>query len=199
MDDIVRQAMTKWPNVPHCFGWLRLDARGYWRMRDTYAQENDLPGTRIDHATLIGFINRNYGGDDTGRWFFQNGPQRVYVDLELTPYIVRTDPTADLKLHTDEPLQPTAAWLTERGQLLLASPDKVATLDDRDGAALFSGLHCAGEHASEEQVLQWLDGSTSVQLEWRRGNLILPVQRIDSHSLETHFKFVAQPRADETA
>ena len=27
MDDIVRQAMAKWPNVPDCFGWLALDAR----------------------------------------------------------------------------------------------------------------------------------------------------------------------------
>lgn len=199
MDEIVRQAMTKWPNVPHCFGWLRLDARGYWRMRDTHAQEHDLPGTRIDHAALMGFINRNYGCDDTGRWFFQNGPQRVYVDLELTPYIVRTDPTVHLMLHTGEPLQPSTAWLTEHGQLLLASAGKVATLDDRDGAAIFAGLYCAGEHASEEQVLQWLDGSTGVQLEWRCGNLTLPIQRIGSNVLETYFKFVARPRADETA
>ena len=28
MDDIVRQALAKWPNVPHCYGWLGLDARG---------------------------------------------------------------------------------------------------------------------------------------------------------------------------
>ena len=34
MDDIVKQAMAKWPNVPHCYGWLALDARGDWRMRD---------------------------------------------------------------------------------------------------------------------------------------------------------------------
>lgn len=27
MDDIVRQAMAKWPNVPNCFGWLALDRR----------------------------------------------------------------------------------------------------------------------------------------------------------------------------
>ncbi|MFZ9138137.1 MAG: DUF2946 family protein, partial [Hylemonella sp.] len=24
MDDIVRQAMAKWPNVPACYGWLGL-------------------------------------------------------------------------------------------------------------------------------------------------------------------------------
>ncbi|MEG1326098.1 MAG: DUF2946 family protein, partial [Janthinobacterium sp.] len=34
MDDLVKQALAKWPNVPHCYGWLGLDARGHWRMRD---------------------------------------------------------------------------------------------------------------------------------------------------------------------
>ncbi|MFB0914815.1 MAG: DUF2946 family protein, partial [Burkholderiaceae bacterium] len=28
MDDLVKQAMAKWPNVPNCFGWLGLSARG---------------------------------------------------------------------------------------------------------------------------------------------------------------------------
>ena len=34
MDDIVKQAMAKWPNVPACWGWLGLDARGNWWLRD---------------------------------------------------------------------------------------------------------------------------------------------------------------------
>ncbi len=38
MDDIVRQAMAKWPNVPHCYGWLGLDERGNWYMRDDRVQ-----------------------------------------------------------------------------------------------------------------------------------------------------------------
>jgi hypothetical protein len=38
MDDIVRQAIAKWPNVPDCYGWLGLDARGNWYMRDDRAQ-----------------------------------------------------------------------------------------------------------------------------------------------------------------
>ena len=44
MDDIVKQAMAKWPNVPHCYGWLALDARGAWRMRDEAAQQGGTPG-----------------------------------------------------------------------------------------------------------------------------------------------------------
>ncbi|MBC7705360.1 MAG: DUF2946 family protein, partial [Rhodoferax sp.] len=38
MDDIVKQALVKWPNVPHCYGWLGLDARGNWYMRDDRTQ-----------------------------------------------------------------------------------------------------------------------------------------------------------------
>ena len=38
MDDIVKQALAKWPNVPDCFGWLGLDARGDWYMRDDAVQ-----------------------------------------------------------------------------------------------------------------------------------------------------------------
>ena len=38
MDDIVRQAMSKWPNVPACVGWLGLDSRGQWHMRDDRVQ-----------------------------------------------------------------------------------------------------------------------------------------------------------------
>ena len=34
MDAIVAAALKKWPNVPHCYGWLALDARGDWYMRD---------------------------------------------------------------------------------------------------------------------------------------------------------------------
>lgn len=38
MDDLVRQAMAKWPHVPDCHGWLGLDSRGQWYMRDDRVQ-----------------------------------------------------------------------------------------------------------------------------------------------------------------
>ena len=34
MDAIVEAALRKWPNVPDCYGWLALDARGDWYLRD---------------------------------------------------------------------------------------------------------------------------------------------------------------------
>ena len=93
MDDIVRQAIAKWPHVPHCYGWLGLDARGDWFMRDDRVQAAaPIPaakGAVLRHAKLIEFIHRNYEADEAGRWFFQNGPQRVYVELEAAPWILR--------------------------------------------------------------------------------------------------------------
>ena len=97
MDDIVKQALAKWPNVPHCYGWLGLDARGNWYMRDDPAQaagpftggSRESKGSLLKHEKLIDFIQRNYASDAKGQWFFQNGPQRVYVELEATPWIWR--------------------------------------------------------------------------------------------------------------
>ncbi len=93
MDAIVEAALKKWPNVPHCYGWLALDARGDWYMRDDRIQAAGpfprVKGSRIEHEKLREFIERNYAGDETGAWFFQNGPQRVYVELEAAPYVWR--------------------------------------------------------------------------------------------------------------
>jgi hypothetical protein len=80
MDAIVEAALRKWPNVPHCYGWLALDARGNWYMRDDRIQHAgpfpQVKGSRIEHAKLLAFIERNYAHDDAGAWFFQNGPLR---------------------------------------------------------------------------------------------------------------------------
>jgi len=99
MDDIVRQAMVKWPDVPDCYGWLGLDKRGQWWMRDDRVQalgafQSGQPGAKgslLQHEKLINFIQRNYEADATGCWYFQNGPQKVYVELEATPHIWRIE------------------------------------------------------------------------------------------------------------
>ncbi|WP_019561627.1 DUF2946 family protein [Caldimonas manganoxidans] len=93
MDDIVRAALKKWPNVPACRGWLALDARGQWYMRDERTQAAGpfprVKGSLITHDKLREFIHRNYEADERGQWYFQNGPQRVYVELECTPWVWR--------------------------------------------------------------------------------------------------------------
>ncbi|MGV7207794.1 DUF2946 family protein [Oxalobacteraceae bacterium A2-2] len=166
MDDIVKQAMAKWPNVPYCYGWLALDARGHWRMRDERAQHLNLPGDKLTHAALLGFIARNYARDDSaerrGCWYFQNGPQRVYLELEATPYIVRTDPAQGWVLHTGEPLGAVEeAVLSEAGELILRSGATVAQLDDRDTAQVLSTLERDGAALGDEALLAWLDHATA--------------------------------------
>ena len=127
MDDIVRQAMVKWPNVPHCHGWLGLDARGNWYLRDAQAQAlggfasgvAGARGTRLLHQRLIEFIQRNYAADEAGRWFFQNGPQRVYVELELTPMVWRVGCDFTVTAHTGAAGSVRSSVLDEQGRLYL--------------------------------------------------------------------------------
>jgi len=129
MDDIVKAALQKWPNVPHCYGWLALDARGQWFLRDEPTQRaGDFPhikGSRIEHPRLLEFIQRNYDHDADGSWFFQNGPQRVYVELEAAPWIWRLDIVADearLISHTGVATSAGDPVVDEGGRLFVESP-----------------------------------------------------------------------------
>ena len=125
MDEIVEAALRKWPNVPHCYGWLALDARGDWYMRDDRIQAAgpfpQVKGSRIRHEKLMGFIHRNYAADAQGAWYFQNGPQRVYVELEAAPWVWRVEAGHPPAVHTHTGLaaQVRSAWVDERGRLFL--------------------------------------------------------------------------------
>lgn len=192
--------MAKWPNVPYCYGWLALDARGGWRMRDERAQASHLPGERINNAALLGFINRNYTHDELGRWYFQNGPQRVYVDLEATPFVARADEQGKFFLHTGEPLgKIDHVWMNEDGMLLLQSGDIVAQIDDRDMAQCL-GLLRAGETgelaASDDNLLTWLAASSEEEhpLHFRDGDKLLPIKRISRAEVAAKLGFTSHPR-----
>lgn len=127
MDDIVRQALARWPNVPDCYGWLGLDARGNWFLRDEGAQASGgfasgrphAKGSAIRHAKLMEFIGRNYEADSAGRWYFQNGPQRVYVELELTPWVLRVAPDGTVHTHAGHSFTPIGCLVDESGRLYL--------------------------------------------------------------------------------
>jgi hypothetical protein len=129
MDDIVKQAMAKWPNVPDCYGWLGLDARGNWYMRDDRAQalgafDSGVPGSKgseLRHAKLIDFIGRNYAPGARGCWHFQNGPQRVYIELQATPLVWRIEPDGRVRDHIGRAADVSQAYLDEHGWLYLDS------------------------------------------------------------------------------
>src|SRR4026208_868496 len=125
MDPIVIQAMVKWPNVPKVYGWLSLDRRGSWLIK----------GERISNPGVVAFIGRNYAEDERGRWFFQNGPQRVFVTLEYTPFVVCTagDASTALETHIGQPIEKVSgAWIDETGSLLLRWGMRLGVLNDRD-------------------------------------------------------------------
>ena len=130
MDDIVKQALAKWPNVPACYGWLGLDARGRWYLRDDATQAQGpfatSRGTLLVHDKLIAFIQRNYEADANGCWFFQNGPQKVFVELEAAPWVFGVqwlDSVFRVETHTGRPVPSVDAVLVdEHGRLFLHTP-----------------------------------------------------------------------------
>lgn len=132
MDDIVKAALQKWPHVPHCHGWLALDARGDWYMRDDRTQAAgpfpQIKGSRVTHDKLKAFIDRNYLADARGAWFFQNGPQRVYLQLEAAPWVwgVRALEAEgrgrefEVESHTGRRVAKVqSSWMDEFGRLFL--------------------------------------------------------------------------------
>jgi hypothetical protein len=129
--------------MANAVGWLGLDARGDWYLRDAVAQQQGpftsgapgAKGSRIELEKLIDFIGRNYEVDERGCWFFQNGPQRVFVELERTPWVLRL--TADggeftVHTHTGRRVQRRGAYTDEAGRVYLdtdAGLGLVHTLD----------------------------------------------------------------------
>jgi hypothetical protein len=188
MDDIVKQALAKWPNVPSCTGWLMLDRRGNWRMRDEAAQANGSPGVPIRHEALLGFINRNYDADERGQWFFQNGPQRVYVELGYTPWVVRLSADAGGALALQDQaggaFEPSAVFIDEEGGILFADGSarpRIAVLHDHD-------LEVFADHA------RLADDSMSGEFRWN-SQVVLPLQAMRRGDVAARFGFVSSPAA----
>jgi hypothetical protein len=121
MDEIVVRSLAKWPNVPAVYGWLDLDRRGNWLIK----------GERIGNVALREFIARNYANDEQGRWFFQNGPQRVYVRLAYTPFVMHYEGER-LFDHCGEPVEAAETFVDDEGSVLIRGSRGIGLLDDRD-------------------------------------------------------------------
>ena len=182
--------MARWPGVPHAFGWLSLDVRGQWRIK----------GTAVAHPGLSAFIGRHYSADGRGRWYFQNGPQRVYVTLACAPWVLRLGASAGSSLFTHtgaDAGRAQAAWIDEQGRLLLQCDAGIGLLDDRD-----LGLVCAalsridGSVAEPSFLLRWMDGLEEPSLRLTADWGEIEVQRIDSATLGERFGFDPDPRPE---
>jgi len=149
MDELVLRAMARWPNVPAVFGWLRLDRRGQWWLIDRGApgfdEARDGRGSPITSEPIIDFIGRNYAHDALGRWYWQNGPQRVFVCLDLAPLVLRVfgeRPAQRLVAHTGHPIERLdSVGSDDAGNLFAVTDRGPGVIDDRDLAALELDLH----------------------------------------------------------
>jgi len=121
MDEVVIRSLAKWPHVPAVYGWLELDRRGNWRIK----------GEKIANNALREFIARNYSADEKGRWFFQNGPQRVYVTLAYTPWVLHFQ-GEQLFDHCGRAVSAAQTWIDDEGSVLMRVENGVGLLDDRD-------------------------------------------------------------------
>ena len=178
MDELVKQALAKWPNVPHCYGWLGLDARGNWYMRDDRAQAQGpfqaggaAKGSLLKHEKLIDFIGRNYEHDAQGQWFFQNGPQRVYVELELSPWVWRLSQSVagqvEVASHTGRVAQVQGCLLDELGRVYLPTDLGLGLVHTQD----------VGWVAEQVEQGHWRPQELlCAQLAARYGYVISPVQ-----------------------
>lgn len=144
MDEIVRHAMAKWPNVPAVYGWLALDRRGTWLIKEE----------SIGNPMLNEFIGRNYDCDHHGRWFFQNGPQRVFVRLAYAPWVLRTTASGELVTHTGLAVSNVSGvWFDEDGVVILQTEHGPGVLDDRDVEAISAGFVAPDGSVLDEDAL----------------------------------------------
>ena len=176
MDQTVVRALAKWPAVPAVYGWLALDERGNWLLRDPVTADFG----RIANSALRDFIGRNYGWDARGRWYFQNGPQRVYVRLACAPFVFRLDGT-ELIDHCGRAAGALwAAWRDERGALILATASGIGNLDDRD-------LLPASDRIDESDAGAW----------FACAGQRVPLGRVIRAEMPGRFGFVRDPCPDE--
>jgi hypothetical protein len=148
MDEIVLRAMQKWPDVPRVYGWLRLDRRGTWLVKGRSGQFE-----RIGNPSVVEFIGRNYAADERGRWFFQNGPQRVFVTLDYAPWVWRLAGDA-LVSHTGAAAgEVDALFVDEHGSMLASAPAGAGIIDDRDLPQLVEKLLESNPDIADEDEL----------------------------------------------
>ena len=190
MDDTVLRSMAKWPDVPAVFGWLGLDRRGRWLIK----------GETVGNSAAQAFIGRNYACDERGRWFSQNGPQRVFVRLECTPWVLRLEDDGSFTTHTGtDSGTPRGVYVDEEGAVLVDAPCGAGLLDDRDLEAFALRL-CGegGEELDDDEATRRLDelacgGAAQLWVELRDG--LQRLSLLPSSQRAMRLGFVTDPRA----
>jgi hypothetical protein len=192
MDEIVIRAIARWPNVPSVYGWLRLDRRGNWLVKSRAERDGAPSFERISNRGVIEFIGRNYERDAAYRWYFQNGPQRVFVTLDYTPWVYRLDDAGSgfLTHAGAAPRAIDAAFLDDSGSLLLKSELGIGVLLDRDLSAVLERLSDERGRPIERLLEDVARGAEAhVML---RGKVV-PIASVRAADVAGRFGFVPRP------
>ncbi|NGM87254.1 DUF2946 family protein [Parapusillimonas sp. SGNA-6] len=228
MDEQVLAAMARWPNVPDVYGWLSLTEQGQWRLHPrgdaltpargdaTAGSSDDVPlpdttagvygpGEPITSPPILHFIDRNYSHDDQGQWYFQNGPQKVYVRLDAAPYVLHTstNPEDGLALHTHNGLGVDAVaswWLDETGRLFAMTDHGPGLVAGRDLPAVLTALRTT----NGSRLLDALEGNDGgladhavLQVVTNDGTAPLSTCTADEIPVKLGFVRLPQPLAED--
>lgn len=187
MADRVARGMAKWPDVPAVYNWLQLDRRGCWRMK----------GAEITHPRLLGFINQHYYAADDGSYYFQNGPQQVFVELALTPYVFSLPGKRLVTQNNLSVASVTAAYLSDQGDLYLQTDVGPGLVDDRYLAQVEEWFVADGDRDTALATLLSGNYSENTRLVSDSLKIDLPLQPITEAALPGKLKFIARPQAPE--
>ena len=184
--------MEKWPKVPAVYGWLMLDCRGRWR----------LDGGLVRNRNTAQAINRNYGCDEAGRSYYQNGPQRAYVELEYTPWVYVLDGKGRLHTHTGIALKSLqGVWLDDESNLLLESEHGIGVVSDVDLDTLTEQFcDVNGQTLQDEVIERHLEMSSKksfCELYFKWEDTLILVTRIKRDEVAKRFGYVPRPIVDD--
>ena len=84
--------------------------------------------------------------------------------------------------------------MTDAGQLLLLSKDRLAQVDDRDVAQCMAWLVMDGKPVSDEQLLQWLAQQPECeQIMFQYAGSRLPLRHVQQEDISRQFGFIRKP------
>jgi hypothetical protein len=113
-------------------------------------------GSKLAHTKLIEFIERNYACDPFGRWYFQNGPQRVFVELQSVPFVWRVLDSELLTTSQGEIIELRECLVDENGRLYALTAKGIGLIHSMDtwhaAKALEDKLWPAPKEVSSAQI-----------------------------------------------